>query len=113
MAKKQTRRTVSLRGSTYRQVREHCSKMSLSMSNFIEARIAEYFRGRDVIVPETGATATTRSANRATQEVAAPNRPKAAAPSSLVGRPPPQKVPVSRAPQCGMVTGPDGQPVRW
>jgi hypothetical protein len=45
MAKKQTRRSVSIRGTTYEQVREYCERHGLSMSEFMEQRIALFFEG--------------------------------------------------------------------
>lgn len=43
MAKKQSRRSVSIRGSTYDQIRKYCERNSLSMSEFVEDRIATFF----------------------------------------------------------------------
>jgi hypothetical protein len=43
MAKKQTRRSVSIRGSTYDQIRRYCERNSVSMSEFVEDRIAAFF----------------------------------------------------------------------
>ncbi|MFH1130279.1 MAG: hypothetical protein V1754_03025 [Pseudomonadota bacterium] len=43
MAKKQTRRSVSVRGSTYAQIRGYCDMHGISMSEFVEARIATFF----------------------------------------------------------------------
>ena len=43
MAKKQTRRSVSIRGSTYDQIRRHCERNDISMSEFVEDRIASFF----------------------------------------------------------------------
>jgi len=43
MAKKQSRRSVSIRGSTYDQIRKYCERNSLSMSEFVEDRIAIFF----------------------------------------------------------------------
>jgi hypothetical protein len=43
MAKKQTRRSVSIRGSTYDQIRKYCERNELSMSEFVEERIASFF----------------------------------------------------------------------
>lgn len=43
MAKKQTRRSVSIRGSTYEQIRDYCESEGMSMSEFVEARIASFF----------------------------------------------------------------------
>jgi hypothetical protein len=43
MAKKQTRRSVSIRGSTYDQIRRYCERNNVSMSEFVEDRIAMFF----------------------------------------------------------------------
>ena len=43
MAKKQTRRSVSIRGTTYAQIRAYCERQGLSMSEFVEQRIAAFF----------------------------------------------------------------------
>ena len=43
MAKKQTRRSVSIRGSTYDQIRRYCERHEMSMSEFVEDRIATFF----------------------------------------------------------------------
>ena len=43
MAKKQTRRSISVRGVTYLRLRDYCGSQSMSISDFIEQRIADYF----------------------------------------------------------------------
>ena len=43
MAKKQTRRSVSIRGSTYEQIRKYCERHDKSMSEFVEERISFFF----------------------------------------------------------------------
>lgn len=43
MAKKQTRRSVSIRGSTYEQIRKYCERNNVSMSEFVEERVALFF----------------------------------------------------------------------
>jgi len=43
MAKKQSRRSVSIRGSTYDQIRLYCERNDISMSEFVEERIALFF----------------------------------------------------------------------
>jgi hypothetical protein len=52
MAKKQTRRSVSIRGTTYDRIRNYCEKNGISMSEFVEARIAEFFDGPMVSEPK-------------------------------------------------------------
>ena len=48
MAKKQSRRSISVRGVTYNQLREYCSRINLSMSDFLEQRVADYFTQHNV-----------------------------------------------------------------
>lgn len=43
MAKKQSRRSVSIRGSTYDLIRRYCERNELSMSEFVEDRISSFF----------------------------------------------------------------------
>jgi len=43
MAKKQTRRSVSIRGATYELIRQYCEQNDVSMSEFVEERIAAFF----------------------------------------------------------------------
>ena len=50
MAKKQTRRSISIRGVTYNHLRDYCAGVDLSMSDFIEQRIAEFFERNKVTV---------------------------------------------------------------
>jgi len=40
MAKKQTRRSISVRGTTYDALRTYCDKKGVSMSEVIEERVA-------------------------------------------------------------------------
>lgn len=45
MAKKQTRRSVSIRGTTYERIRAYCERNDLSMSEFVEDLISKFFSG--------------------------------------------------------------------
>ena len=42
MAKKQTRRSVSLNKTTYERLRTYCETNGLSMSEFVETRIGDF-----------------------------------------------------------------------
>lgn len=42
MAKKQTRRSISVRGDIYERVKKFCDARGISMSAFVEERILEY-----------------------------------------------------------------------
>ncbi|MSP59353.1 MAG: hypothetical protein EXR72_03250 [Myxococcales bacterium] len=46
MSKKQTRRSISVRGTTYVRLKSYCEAASLSMSDFVEQRIAKYLEGQ-------------------------------------------------------------------
>lgn len=50
MAKKQTRRSVSIRGTTYDKVRSYCERHGLSMSEFVEDLIGQFFDNSGKIV---------------------------------------------------------------
>ena len=41
MAKKQTRRSISLKGLTYKKLKEHCDAQGQSVSGYLEEIIAE------------------------------------------------------------------------
>ncbi len=45
MAKVQTRRSISVSGPTYEVIRSYCKRNELSMSEFIEERVREFFGG--------------------------------------------------------------------
>ncbi len=81
MAKKQTRRSISVRGATYDQLRNYTASADLSMSDFIEQRIAEFF-------------------------AAHPNAAKAppVAPRIAVARPPAPAAPIRPVPARSTVT---------
>jgi hypothetical protein len=47
MAKVQTRRSISVSGPTYEVIRSYCRRNNVSMSEFIEERIREFFGGKE------------------------------------------------------------------
>jgi hypothetical protein len=98
MAKRQTRRSISIRGTTYRRLREHCATTEISMSDFLEQRIAEFFG------EEVEATAAKPAARL--QAIAA----KMNAARQAAGRPVPTLVkapaPVTRLPQKPLQSAP-------
>jgi len=53
MAKKQTRRSVSLSRNTYERLKAFCELNDVSMSEFVETRIGD-FLGRPRSKPEPG-----------------------------------------------------------
>jgi hypothetical protein len=83
MAKKQTRRSISVSRATYERLKSYCETNGMSMSQFVETRVGD-FLGRSFRRPQEAAS----------PEVAAiPSAPALAAP-------PPQTVirPVERRP---------------
>jgi hypothetical protein len=47
MAKKQTRRSVSLSQPTYERLRAYCEVNSISMSHFVEDRVGDFLGRKD------------------------------------------------------------------
>lgn len=45
MARKQTRRAVSLSAATYDRVKKWCDAYKISMSSFVEERVSDFFNG--------------------------------------------------------------------
>jgi hypothetical protein len=52
MAKKQTRRSISVSRSTYERLKSFCETNGISMSQFVENRVGD-FLGEGVAMPET------------------------------------------------------------
>jgi len=51
MAKKQTRKSISVKGITYQRVKDYCDKEKRSVSGFLEEIIAEKMDALGVPVP--------------------------------------------------------------
>jgi hypothetical protein len=51
MAKKQTRRSISVKGITYQRVKDHCDANNTSVSGFLEDLIAAKLDALGVPVP--------------------------------------------------------------
>jgi hypothetical protein len=49
MAKKQTRRSISVSRTTYERLKAYCETNGVSMSQFVETRVGDYL-GRDKFV---------------------------------------------------------------
>ena len=52
MAKRQTRRSISVRGITYQRLKNYCDARGLSISGFLEQLIAERMDAEGEPVPE-------------------------------------------------------------
>jgi hypothetical protein len=79
MAKKQSRRSVSLSRTTYERLRTYCETNQVSMSQFVEGRIGDFLGKSPAGVP-------------------AVKRPEAAAPIAQAAAPAPRPVFVAPAP---------------
>ncbi len=52
MAKRQTRRSISVKGITYQRLKNFCEEQNLSVSGYLENIIAERLDAANVPVPE-------------------------------------------------------------
>jgi hypothetical protein len=82
MAKKQTRRSISVSRMTYERLKAFCETNGISMSQFVENRVGD-FLGEGAAVPETTNQVVVERAERP----ALPPRPAPASPSGVAPRP--------------------------
>jgi hypothetical protein len=81
MAKKQSRRSVSLNRTTYERLKAFCETNDLSMSQFVEGRIADFLgRPSTTVIAKS---APVLGARPAEAKPAAPPAEKPAAPASV------------------------------
>ena len=52
MAKRQTRRSISVKGITYQRLKNYCEDQNLRVSGYLESIIAERLDAANVPVPE-------------------------------------------------------------
>ncbi|MEM6295654.1 MAG: hypothetical protein AAGA54_30555 [Myxococcota bacterium] len=52
MAKRQTRRSISVKGITYQRLKNYCENQNVSVSGYLESIIAERLDEQNVPVPE-------------------------------------------------------------
>ncbi len=83
MAKKQTRRSISVSRATYERLKSYCETNGMSMSQFVETRVGD-FLGRSIRRPQESAP----------EAVTIPSAPAVAAPV----QPTPVVRPVERRP---------------
>lgn len=84
MAKKQTRRSISVSRTTYERLKSFCETNNISMSQFVETRVGD-FLGQ-------GGEATT------TVEITRPSAPMAHRPTPMPSAPRPAPAPVPQKP---------------
>lgn len=52
MAKRQTRRSISIKGTSYQRVKDHCADTGQSISGYLEALITEKMDEAGVPIPD-------------------------------------------------------------
>jgi len=62
MAKKQTRRSISVSRGTYERLRTYCETNGISMSQFVERRVGDFFGGSERVIPGITEQPTPKSA---------------------------------------------------
>src|SRR5687768_15134950 len=98
MAKKQSRRSISLSRSTYERLRSYCETNGISMSQFVEHRVGD-FLGRSVR-PRAQSTVDAPEALPSAPQMAAPPVPQVAArPAQPRPEPRPAPTPVAPTPE--------------
>jgi hypothetical protein len=105
MAKKQTRRSISVSRTTYERLKAFCEANNISMSQFVETRVGD-FLGDDGDTTNASRTTTIPSTPRPTAPVpikpgpvggGAPKSSADARPSAPVATAPAQQVPMTSA----------------
>lgn len=109
MAKKQTRRSISVSRSTYERLKAFCETNNISMSQLVETRVND-FLGADQVAPVTPTPSAPRAMPMAMPVNMAPR--SFAPPSAPVSRPydsrpaPVVHAPVAAVPQVAPVASP-------
>ncbi|WP_428268140.1 hypothetical protein [Haliangium sp.] len=52
MAKKQTRRSISVSRTTYERLKAYCETHDISMSQFVESRVGDFLGRMDTSMPQ-------------------------------------------------------------
>jgi hypothetical protein len=96
MAKKQTRRSISVSRTTYERLKAFCETNNISMSQFVETRVGDFLGGGEgttTVVP----TSQPRPAAPAPAKPATPAPVKSETLGAQPVRPAPQPVPMTSA----------------
>jgi hypothetical protein len=98
MAKKQTRRSISVSRTTYERLKAFCESNNISMSQFVETRVGDFLgQGEGTTTVElTRPTAPRPSMPAPSSSPSAP-KPAAPQPPKSESRPAPQLVPMTSA----------------
>ncbi len=81
MAKKQTRRSISVSRGTYERLKAYCETNQISMSQFVERRVGDYLGRSGAAAPQPAASVPSAAAPTAPAPQAA--RPATAAPAPV------------------------------
>jgi len=92
MAKKQTRRSISVSRTTYERLKAFCETNNISMSQFVETRVGDFLGG------DSGGGTTTIVPSQPRPTAPAPAKPATpVSPAKTETRPPVQQVPMTSA----------------
>lgn len=101
MAKKQTRRSISVSRTTYERLKSFCETNNISMSQFVETRVGDFLGGGEgmtTLVPTQPRPAAPAPAKPATPSPAKPEGHGAQnTQGAQTARPAPQAVPMTSA----------------
>jgi len=93
MAKKQTRRSISVSRTTYERLKAFCESNNISMSQFVETRVGDFLGDGGATVAITPTAPAARPAAPSPAKPAAPVAPA----KPVESRPAPQPVPMTSA----------------
>jgi hypothetical protein len=96
MAKKQTRRSISVSKTTYERLRAYCETNGISMSQFVEMRVGDYLGRSTSAFTAAVAPAPTPAPAPQVPQVAAP-QPRPAAPAPAPRAPERDREPVAQS----------------
>ena len=103
MAKKQTRRSISVSRTTYERLKSFCETNNISMSQFVEARVGDFLgegaavTGTTSIVPSTPRPTMPAPVKPALPAPVSPARNEASASTSAPSRPSSPAIPMTSA----------------
>ena len=96
MAKKQTRRSISVSRTTYERLKAFCEANNVSMSQLVETRVNDFLAGEPVptTIPQRVHPAPMPSTSRPSSPALATTLPATSAPTVKPGEPTPRSTPV-------------------
>ena len=94
MAKKQTRRSISVSRTTYERLKAFCESNNISMSQFVETRVGDFLGGDAPTTVDLTRPAAPRPAQPLPARPALPMTPKTETAAAIAPRPAPAPQPV-------------------